>query len=77
MEFVQLVIKTTTGNTVVRQPISWAWPGNRCMSQVTARNPHSTLGDAATADQSDLLECLKIHMLLTYAIKDKKGKECP
>ena len=56
MEFVQLVIKTTTGNTVVRQPISWAWPGNRCMSQVTALNPHSTLGDAATADQNDLLE---------------------
>ena len=55
MEFVQLVIKTTTGNTVVRQPISWAWPGNRCMSQVTARNLHSTLGDAATADQSDQL----------------------
>ena len=56
MELAQLVIKTTTGNTVVRQPISWAWPGNRCMSQVTARNLHSRLGDAATADQSDLLE---------------------
>ena len=42
MEFVQLVIKTTTGNTVVRQPISWAWPGNRCMYQVTFLNPAST-----------------------------------
>ena len=40
MEFVQLVIKTTTGNTVVRQPISWAWPGNRCMYQVTVLRPH-------------------------------------
>ena len=38
MEFVQSVIKTTTGNTVVRQPISWAWPGNRCMYQVTFLN---------------------------------------
>ena len=46
MEFVQLVIKTTTGNTVVRQPISWAWPGNHCMSQVGSAQYISETGPA-------------------------------
>ena len=37
MEFVQLVIKTTTGNTAVRRPTDWALPGSRCMCQVRVR----------------------------------------
>ena len=56
MNIVQLVIKTTTGNTVVRQPISWVWPGNPCMYQV--KLPHTHCNRMAHIFNSGHIICL-------------------